>query len=372
MTTADDLLDGFVGQRVEGFTIVVTDANNNALGTLVLDRDSVPTIENDVNQTIRRTISNLRVPPRPLGDQSELNVYADELDTLTQRLRPYWLLGTGDEYPLGVFEFGDDSGTLYSWGTPREVSGVDLMIELDQPVDESVAYSAGSNVSDALEEQAALAGFGASETNIEASAIEVAEPTAWAVGRDSRLRVLEGLCAIAGFLPPYFDNDGMLTCRSAPDLSEAVAAFAYGFGLGAVIEGSIVASNDILTAPNRYIVIDGSATDFPIVGIFDVPDSAPHSYALTGRRRVSAQTVQGLTDEAGADAAAAAAYAADTSTYAWLAFDTPVDPRHDTYDIISFEGQNYRQMHWSIECRAGGLMQHDCRGAYSAINVGEL
>jgi hypothetical protein len=173
---------------------------------------------------------------------------------------------------------------------------------------------------------------------------------------------MESLCAMAGFLPPYFNNSGILVCRAAPDLVSASPDFSYGANT-VVYPGTAVMSDDILTAPNQYLVV-GSSAQIELVGIFDVPDVAPNSFANTGRYRRKTIDVQGLTTQADANAAAAAAYASDSSTYTWLSFDTPVDPRHDTWDIVSFDGVNYRQLGWGIECHSGGTMHHDLRGTY--------
>ena len=365
MTTAAQQFAGTVGQRVEGLRVDVLDADLNELGVLAVSRDQVPTIVNDVNRNIARTIEGLQVPARPRGDQNTSRYYAEDLDTLTMRIAPYWLLGTGEEYELGKFLFGDDSATVWSWGSPRELMGVDQMVLLDHDLDAAVGYPAGTIISDALIEQADLENIGAPRRNIEVTRQALSEPIGFAPGRDTRRRVVESLCALAGYLPPYFSNAGLLTCISAPDLAAASPAFKYGYGVGAVIDGSIVTSNDLLNAPNRYIVIDSAARDTPITGTFDVPDAAPHSYANTHRRITRTVTLQALGDVAAANAAAAAVYQSESATYSWLQFSTPIDPRHDTFDVISFDNVNYRQLQWSIECVAGGRMEHDARGTYS-------
>jgi hypothetical protein len=321
-------------------------------------------MSNDIDQAVRRKVDNMLVPPRPLSDSSIQRYYAEDLDTLSMRFRPWWVLGTSEEFPLGLFLFGDDSSTTYSWGEPRSVTGVDQTIILDQPLEESVGYPAGTNIATAINEQAEKAGFGTTQRSVEPSDLTLSAPIAWAAGRDTRLRVIEDLCALIAYLPPYFDNAGMLICRVTPDLSNASPDFTYGFGVGAVVPGSIVSSSDILTAPNRYIAIDTGSTEAPIVGVFDIPDAAPNSYARTGFRRSKVVEAQGLTDTAAAVAAATAAYATDSSTYTWLQFDTPPDPRHDTVDVIEFDGALYRQQSWSLALSAGGQMHHDCRGLY--------
>lgn len=362
-----DQLDGLVPMLGESVRFDLYDNNDNLLGILAVERSpSPPRISNDTGRTIRRQLDGVRVPARPIADQDATRYYAEDIDPLTMRVRPRWLLATGAEYPLGVFRWGDDSTTVWSWGEPRQGILLDDTLIIDQPLDTNIGYGAGTHIDSALADQVNQAGIDAAHRSIETTTRTLSEPIAWVAGRDHRLRVLESLCSLAGYLPPYFDNNGILVCRSAPDLASAMPTFVYGFGVGRVVPGTPVRSSDILTAPNRYIVIDTAAIDAALVGAFDVPDTAPNSFLNRGFHVVRTIELQGLTDQVAADAAAAAAYASDSTTYSWLSFTTPFDPRHDTFDILSFDGVNYRQVAWSVELRPGGQMQHECRGTYSA------
>jgi len=363
--TADEYFAGRVGRRVEAIRFDVLDRDRNPLGTLAVDRDTSPRITNDVSRSLRRQVEGLHVLPRPVGDQDPTRFYADELDTLTMRVKPWWIVsGLTTPFPLGVFVLADDNAEVYSWGEPRSMSGVDYCHTLAQPLSQNVGYPAGWLITDALRTEADRWGIGGSERVIDSSATRISEPVAWAAGRDTGLKVMESLCALAGFFPPYFDNNGLLRCVHATDLATAQPAYTYGYGVGAVLAGSILRSSDILDAPNRYVAIDTSAQKGPVVGIYDVPASAPHSYAHRGFFVVRTVELQGLESQEAATAAAAAAAASDSATYSWLAFDTPPDPRHDTFDVLSFDGVNYRQQGWSLECKAGGTHSHDCRGTY--------
>lgn len=361
--TGDDVLDGRVAVRSETVRFDVVDLDGNVTGTLMVNRDRAPQITNDVGRTIRRTVSGIEVQPRPLVDVDASHIYAEDLSTLSTRVRVTWVLGTGDEYPLGLFLWGDDSATVWTWGSPRSGSLVDQMQVLNDPLEVSIGYGVGQNIHAALVEQVEAAGFDSTRYSIETSSLTLTQPVAWAAGRDTRVKVIESLCALAGFLPPYFSNDELLVCRAAPDLASAAADFTYGTG-GVVLDGSIVTSSDILSAPNRYQVIDTSQTATEIVGIFDVPDAAPNSYVNTGRRITRTIELQGLASTTAANDAAAAAYVADQSTYSWLSFETTPDPRNDTFDVIDFDGTLYLQLSWRLVCEAGGRMAHECRGTY--------
>lgn len=343
------------------------DRDGNLLGVLMVDRDVDVTITNDATRSIRRTAAGIIIPPRPLLDVDPLHYYAEDVDPLSMQLRPHWIVhDNGHEFPLGVFIWGDDSEVLWSWGNPRHASFTDLCANLDQPLDHSIGYDVGASVYQALIQQADAEGFGESKRIIENTTVVLAEAIGWVPSRDTRLAVMESLCALAGFLPPYIDNSGRLVCRSAPALASTTPTFVYGLGT-VVVPGSAVRSSDILTAPNRYVAVGAvSVFGIPYVGIYDIPDDAPNSFRNTGKYRRKTVAMQGIADQVAIDAAAYAAYASDSSTYSWLSFDTPPDPRHDTWDVVSFDGVNYRQIGWRLATRPGSTMHHDCRGVYAA------
>lgn len=340
----------------------VHDRDLNLLGDLMVSEKQLPSIVNDTTRSIRRNVPNITIAPRPLADPNVNHYYAEDIDPLTMRARPYWRFGDGVEYPLGVFVWGDDSQVQWSSGMPRTGMLTDLCTILDQPVDNSIGWGTGYSVRTAILE--VLAALGIDSSGVDASAVTLGVAVGFVAGRDTYLTVLDGLCKVAGFLPPYYDNNGALICRTAPNVASSDPDFTYGFGDGGVIPGSAVFSNDLLTAPNRYVIIGGNP-NAELVGIFDVPDAAPNSYANTGRRIRKTDTVQGIADQASADQAAAAAYASDISTYTWLAFSARVDPRHDTWAIVAYDDVNYREVGWSIECKPGGHMSHSLRGTYS-------
>lgn len=347
--------------RPETWDWPIYDRDDNPLGELVVSSTEAPTIVNDTTRSIRRNIPRVVIPPRPREDVDSTRFYAEDLDTLSMSVKPRHVLGDGTVSPVGTFIWGDDSQVQWSSGSPRICALTDLCTNLDQPLETSVGFGVGASVLDAIEEVL-------DDENISTAGVDGTDATfgvavGWAAGRDTTLTVLDGLCKNAGFLPPYYDNNGVLQCRIAPNVATATPEFAYGFGVGGVVPGSAVFSNDLLTAPNRYVVIGGNP-DAELVGIFDVPDAAPNSFYNTGRIRRKSDTVQGISTQPQADQAAAAAYASDISTYTWLSFDARIDPRHDTWNIVSYDGVNYREVGWTIHATPGGTMNHALRGTY--------
>lgn len=347
-------LDG-VAQRTETYRFDLLDAANTVVAQGIdVEADQPASVNNDVNRNIRRTLDGLHLSPSVLAD----------IDTLSDRLQPVVTID-GTEYPVGVFLFGDHRVRRYSWGDEPTSTLVDQCVILDDPISTSVGYDTGTVVTTAIAAQAAAAGIVA--VSIDASTATIQAPIAWAIGQHSRLKIIGDLCALAGFLAPYFDNAGTLICRAAPSLATATADFTYGLGTatsGRVIDGTIDVRDDLLSAPNRYLAVATDATAGDISGVFNVPDSAPYSAANRGRTITTVIRAQGLADPAAAAAAAEARYTQDSSTFQWVSFDAVPDPRHDTHDLVGFDGDLFREQGWKLRLAPGGPHEHDLRRVY--------
>jgi len=46
-------------------------------------------------------------------------------------------------------------------------------------------------------------------------------------------------------------------------------------------------------------------------------------------------------------------------------FNTPPDPRHDSYDVCIFAGERWREVAWSMTLEEGGIMSHTLIRAYA-------
>ncbi len=345
----------------EAIRFDVLDRRSVVVGELQVTRAGGLRMSNDSTRATRRTVDGVEVAVRPLWDQNTRRVYSGEFDTFTTEVAVVWVRD-GTEYPLGIFAWGDESEKIDSYGDPFSGRLVDRSAALDDPIDRNISYPAGTLGVEVLESVANAAGF--FDLAIDGSTVALGAPVAAVAGRDTRLQFMETISLSIGFLPPYFDNNGVLTCRSAPDLASADAAFAYGPGERSVTAHTPVRSNDRLSAPNRYQVISGTA-DFPVVGVYDIPDAAPNSYANTGRYKTHTQDVQGIADEFTAVLCAAGIYSFDKSTQTWLGFTSPPYPDHDTFDLVRFDGDVYREVGWTLDLTVGGQMTHDCRSVYA-------
>lgn len=352
VTTAQLIeLDG-IRQRSDGFRFELLDVDGALLGELHPNSSTPAVVTNDVSRRVPRSLDGLKLNP---ADAAEVNV-------IRHRVRVVMVLQNGAEFSLGTFLWGDDSRPRHSWGVTRSSSLIDRSFILDQQIGRVVSYNRGMNVGlgflgvvlDVLTLDEIIA-----EENEQALSAPVAwPPTA------TRGQIATDLADKIGFLPPYFDRDGFLVWRSVPEVTTAQPALVYNAG-GRIIAGSMVESDNLLTAPNRYVVVESAGNGNPVVGSWDIPSTAPHSIANRGFPVVRTETMQGIGGPAQAVNAARALAKRDTSTYEWAEFSAVADPRHDTYDVVQYLGVNYLEVAHRLVCRSGGGHFHKLRRVYS-------
>lgn len=355
IVTAEDILDGRVLQRSEGLLFELLDANLQRIGELhpVVTPAS---IEANTEATIARVLRNLVLIPSEVAD----------IDTYSTRLRPSWLLETGDKYPIGVFMFQARDLELRSYGGFTLCSLLaDQTWILAQGRRSTFSVAPGALLSDQLRTLAAESGF-LDLSGIEGSSITAANVMGWPTGT-TRLEMMRQLCNRLGYYPPYFDNAGKLICRSVPNLDLASPDHVYNPDeTSRIVDESGTASDNAWEAPNVYVVVNTSATAVPIVGVYEIPSDAPNSaFHRGGFEVVKTIDAPGVESVEQAEAMAKAAYAQDSSS-AWVDFDGVPDPRHDLFQIVEFDGLNYREKGWSLALEAGGKHHHSLRRVFAA------
>lgn len=351
-----DLLDlvGF-SQRQASFKFELLDQELNGLGEFEVAAPNCK-ISNNINRTIKRTMSDLVIPPTT----------KKEINTLSDRVRPRMVLSDGTSYTLGVFVFSDTSQRPLSPGViTRETTLTDQGITLDQPTARTYSFGPGTNLGVAI--QSMLDGLVAI-TDIEPSTRQVKgeEAMTWPSGT-SRLAIIYDLCAAAGFYSLFFNNDGVARAMSVPDLAAEEATLRYGTlpGEQKVFRETIIITDDLLEAPNRYIVISTGMNDVEIVGFWDVPSTSPNSKENRGFVVAHVTNQQGLESSAAATEAAKAIGQSDFNTFSWVTFDAAPDPRHDTFDIVAWDNVNYREQNWDLTLREGGPHRHELRRIFN-------
>ena len=362
MTATERLLDlDGIGQRQSTvrFDVLYQAALTVPIGTITPIEQTVPTVAVDTASTISRTLSNLRLTPT---DQAFLDPFA-------HRLRPVWILENGVEFPLGVFVCGSMDRIRYEYGLGASVSAVDQGVIVDQPMVTSVSVKKGESVTAKI--VALLTGV---VPNIDVDELNatVESPIAWPAGT-SRLEIVNALAALGSAFPLYFTNTGVARVRAVTAPAAEIPSLVYDAG-GRIRVDSMVETDDLLTAPNRYLVIDSGNPDLVISAVYDIPDTAPNSFVNRGYYVTEVISVQGLPPGSGYNSAAwlraRAEYEAAGGGYQSVAFSSPPDPRHDVLDPVGYLGTTYREVGWSLPLAEGATMSHRLRLPIPAVDDG--
>jgi hypothetical protein len=346
--TTDQILNlQGVRRRADRFRFELCDRDLRPIGDLHPDRGSTPSITNDTTSNTMRRLSGLRLMPDEAVD----------IDTFSHRLRVYMVLQNDVEYRLGTFLWADGNRPKRSWGSEHHGELVDYGFILDQPTTNAFGWGRGSNITLIMIFLLGRVGFELADLYPIGTegARSLADPKTWEPGVTWR-QMLVDLGGTVGFAPPWFDRDNKLHNDQMPDpvLGQPTIP-AYGDDTR-IIANSIVYSDDTGSAPNEWAVFD-SGTGQLRVGRHQLPASAPHSFQNRGFRVGKVEQQQGMANQAIADKAAHN-LARSSDAYEWLSFDTTLDPRHDTFDIIEAFGQRWLETSWSMELTSGGKMSH--------------
>lgn len=350
--TPHPILDLGVSTVGSSFSFNLLDRDLQNQGTLAVLDEVTPQIEHNVDRSVKRTLTGLRISPR---ETLAVNPLAD-------RVQPVMTTADGLRWPLGVFTFSDFPGKRTSVGVTRDASLQDGGALLEAGTPRTIGLPAGSSVRAAiiayLEEAGVTSYYLPDITNVTGGVRSWKPNTPWRT-------LINDLASATGLLSPSFDHNG--TCHvvpPAPAVDAGQADTTVDGEQSRIIRGSIVEDDTTLTAPNRYIATDTSAGQAEVSGTYDVPDSAPWSIANRGLVITEPVDVQGLDSAAEAVTAARMAYLRSRRTES-VSFSTPPDPRHDIWTIIGYRGAAWRENRWTLSCAAGASMTHEARRTYT-------
>jgi hypothetical protein len=351
----DPLLDlePWVGQRQASFRFERTDGvTGERLGEIHPLRGA--SLSHDTSRVIKRQLT------LALGvvDTSVINPVSD-------RINPFMVFPNGAEYPLGRYLFTDASRQVFTSGipSPHTAGGLanmtlnDEMFLVDQQIEKGI-NAVGVGVLDAITQV-----LEAVDVNyvLESSPYQSAE--AWSIGT-ARGSILESLSVSGDYFSPWFGHDGKLHFIRTFDPANKVPDLDFD-AHNQVLRDAILETDDLLTAPNRFIVVSNAADDpdTEVVGTADVPSTAPHSISNRGFVIPQVENLQ-LSDTAQANAVAQG-LANRFTLFERVGLTTPPDPRLDSYNVIRWQEENWLELAWTMELEEGGAMSHLLRKAYS-------
>lgn len=348
--TTDQLLDlEGVRRRADRFRFDLLDNTDTLIGE-IHPLTSGLTLTNDTGAQVPRTLTGLRLPA------SE----AQAINVITDRVRPVMVLQNGAEFNLGVLMWADDNRPVRAWGTEHASTLGDKMNILNQGIPTTIGFPKGADIGIAALGVARQV-LGTDEIVIDTITADFAVGQTWAIGA-TRREILSKMMELVGFLPPHFDRDGRLRLVDAPDMDTVTPGLVYEAG-GRIVADSILDSDDLLSAPNRWIVYETSG-QAQVVGVYVVPASAPHSFENRGYYVTHSESAQGLGTVDRANKAAKTLALTEGQPFKWRTFQSTMDPRHDAWDPVTCLGEAWMETRWSAQLHSGGLMQHVLKAVF--------
>lgn len=336
-----------VGQRQATFRFDLIDAiTGQVLQQVNPLRDQPPILTHDTGRAVKRSIDQI------LLNRADTSV----IDPIGHRIAVYMLIG-GTAWPLGRYMFSAALDFTNTAGAISNDALVDEMFIVDQQ--RSTAFTPGGTVEAAV--LALLDGQPIIGIDLETSPYSAVG--SWPAGTRGGT-ILDALATLGDYFTPWMGHDGRFKMIRTVDPAAAVPGFDLDIS-GRVIRDSISHTSDVLNAPNRFVVISnaGAAAASGIVGTYDVPPTAPHSLANRGFLIPDVRTLQ-ISSAAQASAAAQNLGIRQT-IYERVDLSTVPDPRHDSYDVIRWQGNNWLELAWSLPLIEGAAMRHTMRKAYS-------
>lgn len=343
-----DLAD-YVGQRRATFSFAIVDNVTGYRRVVNPIRNTVPTLTHDTDRVIKRQIMGLYLG---VDDTAAFN-------TITSRLHVQMLL---DDilYPLGRYVPNAHIVFNSTGGDQSSTTFYDEGFIVDQELPTGFgSQTAGEPLQSTLTRCLEPLPI---EFTIEPSPFGAT--VSWGSGT-RRGFIIDQMAIDGDWFSPWFDNSSVMRFIRAFNPATAIPTFDLDNG-NSVIRDKITTSTDLITAPNQFVVISNGASSLsgggPVFGVYDVPDSAPHS-ALNRGFLVTKTENRQLAYSTQAQAVAES-LGQRQIIYESVELYTAPDPRHDGYDVLRWRGENWLEVAWSLPLIEGSQMQHVARKAY--------
>ncbi len=349
----------WVGQRSATFKFLLVNGITNApIAELQPSRTQAPTLSHDTGRTIKRSLTPLVLEET----QTAL------VDPINNRVEVSMII-RGQEWPLGRYVFIDQTKIRTTRGVWSTSSLVDEMFIVDQKIESAFScktvtrsgvLTSGEIVEIALERL--LTGLPIS-FSIEPT--EFGSVGSWPQGTN-RGRIVDDLALDGDYFSPWFGNDGEMHVIRSFDPADIIPAFDWDSN-DVVIRDTISETSDLVDAPNRILVVSNTPNTLGIanqviVGTYDIPSSAPHSRLNRGFLITDVRELQIATTP---QAIAVARNIGQRGTvFERVELSTPPDPRHDSYDVVRWNGSNWLELSWTLPLVEGSEMRHVLRKVY--------
>lgn len=282
----------------------------------------VCTIKATTGANIKRTLSGFMLNE---PDLRAINPFSD-------RIQPVWVLEDGTEWECGVFVFTDAARARGSYVSTLATTMADqdwvLNLEMSQGWQINPGGSIVGGILDLLDQ------VGIFHVSIPSSGLTVpgTEALTFPPGT-TRAKVLSFLTTLGGWLPPYFDNQGVCVIRSPPNPDGEPD---HVYTDKRIAYATPIENEDMLSAPNTFVVIGTGPSKGELYAKVRVSASLPFSVENRGVEVVDVFRAQGMTSSDHALQIARARAYAGSLGFKNVNFDGPVDPRHDLFQTIFY------------------------------------
>ena len=349
-------LSAAVGQMTYTFRFEVIDAVSGMhLGDITPIRDA--NLSHDTGQITKRTLE------LSLGraDTAAINALTDRVSVFMVIPSAQCPDTSSGDWPLGRYVFVDNPRRVSTGGRLGQPRLTDEMFLVDQPIEAGISGS-GLNVMSVI-----LLSVAGLPITLQAEASNFTSADSWGIGVN-RGQIYEALSVAGDYFSPWFDNTGKMRFIRTFDPSVAIPDIDFDAGYR-VLRQDILETDELLTAPNTFIVISNNSgtPETPIFAVATVPVNAPNSVAARGFAITKVVDLQ-ITDAAQA-AAIANGLVQRQAIFEQVQLSTPADPRHDSYNVIRWQGENWLELSWAMTLAPGAPMIHVLRKSYGPVTT---
>lgn len=325
---------------------------NNAVFATLHDMDSSVEIANTADSALKMTIR---------GNFAD---YSDEIDFLTDRLRPVITINDVD-YPCGVFVITTETKTRSDGVEGYTLEGYSLLYLAERKKIETPLYiAAGTNYITAIVNLLTTCGL----TNIDAESTSYTFATDrqdWEVGT-SVLDIVNQLLAEISYNSAWVDLSGAVRLTKYEQPSISTVDHIYNSGEYSLIEDYYEITRDRFSKCNVFrVTCENPELDSPMVAtsINDSEDS-PYSVSKMGRILYT-EDVDNIPSQVALQAYADKLKYQSLQTTEAVVFRTAIVPEHESFDVVALELGDmvgiYTETEWRIPISAGGTMEHKAR-----------
>jgi hypothetical protein len=346
--------DGAASGRRYAWEWDVLNSDMEPCGTVAPALLSTPTVAVTVTGNVNRSARGLHL----------VETDAAGLDPARDFLSPVLVDPAGTRWRQGVFRVADAAtvdrakmGGTYRGTATVELTLADESVRLQAKTNRAVGFARGLAPESAAQQIATWLNI--PNIEIDPTTTELETPLSWPLGEPTWAEVCSTVAKSAGFLNPYFDNNGVWRWRTAPVWEAATPDFTYSTDAGGVVFDGMERSVAILGDPNVFYAVNASAGTAPIVGRYGLPPYAPNSVARLGYEIPEVVEAAGLGGQDAADNSARAAAAENPAEIGDASLTVPHDPAVDLFALVVVDGWRYRGTGCRFAVSGSGLVTHD-------------